>query len=267
MSNKQLLLTIMLLLLDLIFECCLWLAHHFLRRLLILSAHFWTRSIITRKQNLLLRYRMCASTRSIKTLRWFYHSILSRHHAILCIRLNQVLLVFITQLWILNQNVILWRIFLHALSKAHRNLHHSHMSDITNVLLREYLLALIVVNDIDLVPYNKSRMLFVLPFLDIYAVVWASTILLIEIKHLLILMVLSLGILLNSSSYVVLHSFFLVTTYYDAIVIALIQGSRIWTRALLLQLTHTETQGVILMLLSFVALFNRMVNISLIVVI
>lgn len=70
-------------------------------------------------------------------------------------------------------------------------------------------------------------------------------------------------ILLDSSSNVL--SFFLVATYYDAIV-ALIQGSRIWTRALLLQLTHTETQGVILVMI-FVALFNRLVNISLIVVI
>lgn len=89
------------------------------------------------------------------------------------------------------------------------------MSDITNILLREYLLALIVVNDIDLVPHNKSRMLFVLTFLNVYAVLdvrltLPSTILLIEIKHLL--MVLSLSILLKTSSDV----FFLVATYYDA---------------------------------------------------
>ena len=207
----------MLLLLNLIFECRLWLAQHFLRWLLILSAHFWTRSIITRMQHLLLRNIMCASTRPIKTLRRFNHRILSWHHAIiLCIRLDQVLLVFIAQLWTLNQNVILGRIFLHALSKAHRNLHHSHMSDITNILLREYLLALIIVNDIDLVPHNKSRMLFVLTFLNVYAVLdvrltLPSTILLIEIKHLL--MVLSLSILLLKTSSDV---FFLVATYYDA---------------------------------------------------
>ena len=95
-------------------------------------------------------------------------------------------------------------------------MHHSHMSDITNILLREYLLALIVVNDIDLVPHNKSRMLFVLTFLNVYAVLdvrltLPSTILLIEIKHLL--MVLSLSILLLETSSDV---FFLVATYYDA---------------------------------------------------
>jgi len=141
-------------------------------------------------------------------------------------------------------------------------LHHSHMSYITNILLREYLLALIIVNNVDLVPYNKSRMLFVFTFLDVYSVLdvrLSSTILLIVIKHLLV--VLSLRILLLDSSS---NVFFLVATYYDGIV-ALIYHSRIWTRAWLLQLTHTETQGVILM--SFVALFNRMINISRIVVI
>ena len=136
------------------------------------------------------------------------------------------------------------------------------MSYITNILLREYLLALIIVNNVDLVPYNKSRMLFVFTFLDVYSVLdvrLSSTILLIVIKHLLV--VLSLRILLLDSSS---NVFFLVATYYDGIV-ALIYHSRIWTRAWLLQLTHAETQGIILM--SFVALFNRMINISRIVVI
>lgn len=87
------------------------------------------------------------------------------------------------------------------------------MSYITNILLGEYLLALIVVNDINLVPHNKSRMLLVLTFLNIYAVLdvrltLSSTILLIEIKCLLVLSIL----LLETSSNV----FFLVATYYDA---------------------------------------------------
>ena len=108
------------------------------------------------------------------------------------------------------------------------------MSYVANILLRENLLTLIVVNDIDLVSHNECRMLFVLPFLDINTAlnIWitlSSTVLLIEVKHLITLAIRIL--LLKASSDV----FFLVATYYDTI-IALIQRSSldIWTRSLLL---------------------------------